>query len=181
MNWLDIAIAAILLFSVIPAVINGLVREIVTLAAVVIGILAALWYYPGPARWLEPYTSSPTVAGFVGFFLIFLSFLVVGLVVSKLLGALLKAGGLRWFDRLLGAAFGLLRGALVAGALVMALVAFLPGKGGDEAVARSRLAPGVLYCARTIAALAPQQLKQGFQEGLDRVRALWRGMPADTV
>ena len=177
MNWLDILIAAVVAASVISAVVKGLTHEVVSLAAAVVGFLVALWSYPAMARRFDSYTSTPAVAGFVGFLVIFIGFLVAGWLLSKILVKLLKASGLRWFDRLLGSAFGLARGVLVAAAVVVALVAFAPGKGPIEAVAGSRLAPSVLYCAGVIVTIAPRKLKDSFQEGLERVRRIWRQTP----
>lgn len=181
MNWLDYVIIAVIAISLVTSVIKGLTRELVSLAAAILGILGALWWYPDVARHLEPYTSSPAVAGFAAFALIFLVFLLLGWLVSKILAGLVKATGLRWFDRFLGAGFGLLRGMLIAAALVLAIVAFAPGKRPIESVAESRLAPTVLHFARAIVAVAPQKLKDGFHGGLDRVHKVWREMPSETI
>ena len=181
MSWLDYLIAAVILTSVIGSIVKGFTRELVMLAAAVLGFLMALWWYPLPARSLEPYTSTPGVAGFGGFLLILLFFLALGWMVSKLLARLIKATGLRWVDRLLGAAFGLVRGLLMAAVLVLALVAFAPGPKPIEAVAESRLAPVVLYGSRVVVTLAPRKLKESFQHGLERVRKVWREPGADAV
>lgn len=181
MNWLDAIIAAVLVISLVTAILKGLTRELVTLAAVIAGILGALWWYPEVARHLEPYTSSVAVAGFAAFVLIFLVFLFIGWVISKILAGLVKASGLRWFDRVLGGAFGLLRGVLIAAVLVLAIVAFAPGKRPIESVAESKLAPTVLQAARGIVALAPRKLKDGFQHGFDRVRKVWREGNSETI
>jgi membrane protein required for colicin V production len=180
-NWLDITIIIIIATSVIGSVLQGLTRELIALAALVTGALAALWWHPEAARHLEPYTSSPAVAGFVGFFIILVAFILAGWVVSKLLGMLVKAAGLQWFDRVLGAAFGLLRGVLTAAILVLALVAFRPGPAPAESVANSTLAPTVLYCSRTVMMMAPRSLKQGFESGLEQVRRVWRDHRIDSV
>src|SRR6058998_1033060 len=105
--------------------------------------------------------SGPATAGFAAFFVILLAFVILGSLVSKILGALIRATGLRWFDRLLGAAFGLVRGILASAALVLAIVAFLPGQAPPRAVAKSHLAPAVLYCARAIVMMAPRKIKEG--------------------
>lgn len=177
MNWLDVVIAIVVILSVVLSIIKGLTRELVSLAAAIVGLLAALWWYPELSRRLEPYASNATVAGFVSFMLIFLAFLILGFVLSKILAGLVKATGMRWFDRILGAAFGLLRGVLIAAVLVLAIVAFAPGKRPIESVAESRLAPSVLQFARVLVALAPHKIKDGFEDGLNRIRKVWREKP----
>ena len=182
MNWLDFLIAAVILTSFVGSIVKGLTRELVSLAAAVAGVLGALWWYPEVARHLEPYTSSSAVAGFAAFVLIFFACMVAGWILSKILSKLVKASGLRWFDRILGAAFGLLRGVLISAALVLAILAFTPGKKPIETVGESRLAPTVLHFARALVTLAPRRLKDGFENGLDRVRKFWRETPPkDTV
>ena len=181
MNWLDWLIAVVILVSFVTSIVKGLTHELVSLAALVLGLLTALWWYPEVGRRLEPYTSSQGIAGFVAFVVILVAFLILGGIVSKIMEKLLKASGLRWFDRLLGAAFGLVRGLLLSAGLVLALVAFAPGKEPIESVAQSRLAPMVLQCARVIVSVAPRKIKDGFQEGLQRVRKIWRESQTDTV
>jgi len=174
-NWLDIIIAVLVVTSVVSSIIRGLTRELVSLAALVLGILFGLWWHPVVGSHIEPHVGSQGIAGFVAFFVVLFSFVALGWLVSKVLGALIKAGGLRWVDRLLGAAFGLLRGVLASAALVLAIVAFLQGPATARAVAQSKFAPAVLQCARGIAALAPRSLRDAFDRGFQRIREVWRG------
>lgn len=180
MNWLDFIIGVLLVTSVVSSIVRGLTRELISLAALVFGILGALWWYPEVGRRIEPHLASKGVAAFVGFLVVLFAFLIVGALVSKIVGAMVKAAGLRWADRILGAAFGLVRGVLASAVLVMAIVAFLHGPGATQAVARSRLAPTVLYGARALAAVAPRPLREGFEQGLQSIRQVWRNQ-TDTV
>ncbi len=159
---------------------QGIARELVSLAALVLGIVCGLWWYPEVGRRLEPYAASKGIAGFVAFFFILFACLALGWLVSKILRAMIKAGGLRWADRVLGAAFGLVRGVLASAAVVLAMVSFLHGPGATQAVAQSKLAPAVLYGARGLAAVAPQPLKDAFDRGFQRIKEAWRGQ-ADPV
>ena len=73
-------------------------------------------------------------AAWVVFLLAILAFLVVypvlmlllGALIGRLLASLFRWIGLSWFDRMLGTAFGFVRGVLVAIALVTVLLAFAP-------------------------------------------------------
>ncbi len=71
--------------------------------------------------------------------------------------------GLRWFDRLLGGAFGFLRGAIVVMVLVMAMASFLPS---SRALAKSSLAQYFLVAGRAAVYAGPGELKQKFRDGL---------------
>lgn len=175
MNWLDVIIATLLLSSVISSVVRGFARELASLAALLLGILFGLWWYPELGRHIEPFSANKGIAGFVAFFLILFAFLAFGWLVGKILRAMIKAGGLSWVDRVLGVAFGLVRGMVASAALVLAILAFLHGPGATRAVAESRLAPAVLYGARALAAVAPRPLREAFDRGFQRVRDVWRG------
>ena len=173
MNWLDIVIAVILLVSLFTAFRNGLSREFVRLLALVAGIVAGMWWYGRLAGYYEPYLPSRQLAEFVAFMTFVVVSLIAGGVVAWALAKLLGWTGLRWFDRLLGGAFGAVRGLLISAVVVMAVVAFEPVSGSDETVAGSRLAPWVLYGAHAAAGLAPENLRTEFSAGFERVRGAW--------
>jgi membrane protein required for colicin V production len=73
----------------------------------------------------------------------------------------------------LGAAFGLLRGLLVAVALIMGVMAFSKDGTPPRAVEESRLAPYVSQAARVFAAMAPHQLKEGFHTSYEQAETYW--------
>ena len=85
---------------------------------------------------------------------------------------MLKVTGLSFFDRLLGAGFGVIRGLLIAAALVMAMLAFAPEAKAD-AVANSMLAPYVIGAARVFVAAAPREMKDGFRRSYEQVKNRW--------
>ncbi len=181
MNWLDILLAAILVLSFAGAFRNGITREIIRIVALIVGIAGGMWWYAGVAERFSPYVPDRAVASFAAFIAIVAGSLIAGGVVAWLLAKLLHWSGLRWFDRLLGGAFGLLRGMLAATALVLGVVAFSPTLGSPETVATSRIAPWVLHSARLTTAFAPESLRVPFFEGFDRVRARWSEPDGGTI
>lgn len=181
-NWLDLAIGGILLLSLIGAVRNGVTKEIVRIAALIFGVLGGMWFYERAALELTPYISNGQLARFAAFVSIVIGCLIAGGVLSWILAKLWGLAGLRWFDRLLGAGFGLVRGLVIATAVVLGVVAFSPFAGTAETVAGSRFAPLVLHGARAAAFLAPSDMKTAYDQGFERVRATWSGAaPAETA
>ena len=181
MNWLDIIIGLILIVSVIAALRNGLSREFVNLLALVVGIVGGMWWYGPVAMRLEPYLGSERLAEFAAFALILVAALIAGTLAGRLLAKMLGWVGLRWFDRLLGAAFGAVRGLLLTTALILAMVAFGPVQGSERVVAESRLAPWVLFAAQATVQLAPQSLYEDFSKGFERVRKAWIEAAPDSI
>lgn len=177
---LDIVLGAILLASVIGATLNGLTKELLRIASLVVGLLVAMWGYGLLAGYLAQWISNAKVASAAAFALLFVGCLITGALLARLLAGIWSLAGLGLLDRLLGAAFGALRGLLLAAVLLLALVAFQPVADTAGLVADSRIAPFVLNLARTAAAVAPEALREAYQEGLARVRDIAVGDPATT-
>lgn len=170
MNFLDWLIVGILVLSVIHAAAQGFVFELFSLAGTVFGYLLAAWEYPVAARFIAPYVKSDVVASGAGFLLIFVLVVVLAGIAGRIARWATQSVGLRWFDRLLGGAFGFLRGALVVMVLVMAMASFLPS---SDILAKSSLAQYFLVAGRAAVYAGPGQLKQQFRDGLkslDRIR-----------
>lgn len=177
---LDVALGAILLASVIGATLNGLTKELLRIASLVVGLLVAMWGYGLLAGYLAQWISNAKIASAAAFALLFIGCLITGALLARLLAGIWSLAGLGLLDRLLGAAFGALRGLLLAAVLLLALVAFQPVADTAGLVADSRIAPFVLNLARTAAAVAPEALREAYQDGLARVRDLARDEAATT-
>jgi membrane protein required for colicin V production len=173
MNWLDIVLLLILAWSVAASLRKGLTREILGLATVVLALLLALWFYGTAGSSLAPYVSSRSLANLGGFLAVFAGVMLLGSLVGFILGKFLRVTGLSLVDRLLGAAFGAVRGTLVAIVLIMAIMAFSSGDRPPASVVHSRFAPYVTSAARVAASLAPHELKEGFQKTYAQVQAAW--------
>ena len=182
MNWLDILIGVVLIASILGAYRNGLSREVVRLAALLVGIVGGLWYYEPLSVLLQPYIDNRGLAEFAAFMIFLVGSLIAGGIVAWALGKLMGWTGLRWFDRLLGAAFGVVRGLLISAVVVLGVIAFTPFPSSEERVADSRLAPFVLHAAQMVADLAPRTFEEDFAEGFARVRRAWiEGVPEAEV
>jgi membrane protein required for colicin V production len=173
MNWLDIVILLIVAWSVATAFRKGLVREVLGLASVVLALLLGLWFYGTAAEWLAPYMSSRPLANAAGFMAVFLGVLLLGAAAGYIVGKFLKVTGLSMVDHALGAAFGALRGVLIAIALVMAAMAFSTDGRPPDSIVNSRTAPYVAGAARMFAAMAPHEMKEGFRKTYDQAANAW--------
>jgi membrane protein required for colicin V production len=173
MNWLDIVLCIILAASVARSFRKGLSREVIGLVSVVLALLMGIRFYGTAAAYLSPHAGSPATANLVGFCLVFCGVMLLGGLVSFIVGKFLRVTGLSIVDHALGAAFGLARGIIVAIALIMGMMAFSRGGSPPAAVVGSRLAPYVVDAARFFASMAPPELKEGFRKSYAEVKEAW--------
>jgi membrane protein required for colicin V production len=173
MNWLDIVLLLIVAASVYMSFRKGLSREIIGLVSVVLALLLGIWFYGTASAFIQPHVSSRTAANLGGFLVVFVGVLLLGHLVGYVVGKFLRVTGLSIVDHLLGAGFGMARGALVAVALLMAVMAFRDGDKPPAAVVNSRLAPYVAGAAQLFADVAPHELKEGFRKTYTEVKSAW--------
>jgi membrane protein required for colicin V production len=170
-DWL---ILAVIVFSVLVAAAQGFMYEVFSLAGVVAGYLLAAWGYRQVAPWYVPYVKTAWVADLCGFLTIFLLVVLLAGCIGRIARFGMKEAGLRWFDRLLGGIFGLVRGVALVMVVVLALASFSPGL---TVLARSRTAPYLLVLARAAIWVAPSQVRQQFRAGMDAIGNLRHGVP----
>ena len=167
MNPLDWILGIILVYSGVRAAMRGFIAESFTLGGVVCGFLFACWFYRQAAESLAGLISTPAIAQLVAFLLILAGTMVTATLLGKLIRRTAKAAGLGFFDRSLGALFGLLRGTLLGISLLLPITAFLPTA---PWVQQSLLAPYFLRAAHAVSFLMPADLRLKLLDALERIR-----------
>jgi membrane protein required for colicin V production len=112
------------------------------------------------------------VCNLLGFLAVLAIFNIVGALIGKILSKLFKWTGLSWLDRLMGGAFGFVRGALIAIGFVAVLMAFTP-KPLPEWMVDSQLLPYAVEGSDICASIAPSGIKNAFREALTDIRKAW--------
>jgi membrane protein required for colicin V production len=159
-DWL---IVAALVFSVVLAAAQGFFLEVFSLAGVIVGFLLASWEYSVVAARLT-FINPPWAANMVAFFLVFAAVAILAGAIGRIVSWGMKQAGLRWVDRVLGGAFGLVRGLLIVTVAVMAIAAFLPD---SPILARSQVAPYFLVAGRAASWLTPSEVRNKVKEGIE--------------
>lgn len=172
MNWLDYVLVAMGAVFAIHGAIRGFTRQIMGLAATVLGLLLACWFYGTAGAFLIPYVSHKGIANFLGFLVVFVGVQAAGGLAGWLLSKFVKTIGLSWMDRLLGVAFGLLKGALTGVVLVVGLTSFAI-KPLPDAVAGSTIAPVLVEVGRVVVALTPKEMRDGFDRTYQNLKKFW--------
>src|SRR6185295_5114915 len=99
---LDWLVLAILLVSMVGSFIRGFARELISLSAVIVGLMLASWFYHEVGSFLIPYVKTEDIASFCGFVAVFLLTLIVGGLLSLLVRNFLRFVDLQWIDRFMG-------------------------------------------------------------------------------
>lgn len=119
MTAFDYAVLTIISASVLLGLWRGVVSEILALAAWIAAFLVARVVAADVATALSGQIGEPGLRLAAAYVLVFAGVLLVFAIARMLISLLLKAVGLGLLDRLLGAAFGVLRGILVVLAAVL--------------------------------------------------------------
>ena len=118
---LDWIFLVVLVLSFMVGAWRGLVYEVLSLGTWIAAFYLAQWFAPVVAQWLPMSGATETVQYAAGFVVVFIVAMFAGSMVTWLISRLFRVAALRPADRLLGAAFGALRGVvlmLVAAVLV---------------------------------------------------------------
>lgn len=121
LGWIDWALMALLLLSVVVGLWRGLVYEVMSLLGWVMAYVLAQWHGPTIAPWLPVGAPGSALNAAAAFVAVFLAVLVAWSLLAWLLRRLIQASPLDALNRVLGAAFGLLRGLLVGLAVATAV------------------------------------------------------------
>jgi membrane protein required for colicin V production len=167
MNPLDWLLALLLVYSIIRAAFRGFIREAFALGGLILGFLLACWFYRPAATHLTGLITSPQLAQFASFVLILVAVMIIATLIGTILRHTASAIGLGFFDRLLGALFGFLRGCLLGTALLLAFTAFLPSA---PWILNSLLAPYFLRAAHAVSFVMPSDLKLQLREGAQQIK-----------
>ncbi len=170
---LDWVIVLVIIFSVVQAISSGFVREFFAFAGVIAGYLIAAWEYPVVARFYARFVNTPWPAQIAAFFTVFVVVVILAGIIGGFSSRIVRGVGLRWFDRLLGAVFGLLRGVVVSVIVVMALAALAPQWG----LPQSRIAPFMETAGRGLVWVAPPEFRQRFWDGWRLLRTVPEHIP----
>jgi membrane protein required for colicin V production len=119
MSVADYVLIVIVTVSVLIGCLRGFIREGVSLAAWAVAVWVALRYAWLVEPWLGALDPSPSLKLWAARGILFVAALLAGALVNYLLGLLVRSTGLSGTDRLLGMVFGLGRGVLVVGVLVI--------------------------------------------------------------
>ena len=172
MNLLDVAILIIVALMTIRGFFRGIVQEAATLVGLIASFFLSALYYKNLALWLERYFPNHIIVlSFFCFVFLFILCLFLFNFFAILARGAIRLTLLGWLDRVLGAMFGLLKGAVILFVMVTILTVFYPKSG--PVVETSRFFPPILTITEKLTALIPYKIKDDFLSKKKALENFW--------
>lgn len=156
MEYADYAVLGIIAASMLVGAVRGFVKEAFSLLVWAAAFLVSFQYSGDLALQLEGHIELPSARTALAFAGLFLSVLLVGGLLTFLVGKLVEKTGLNGTDRLLGGVFGGFRGLILV--LVLMLVAGLTPVLQDRWWQQSRTIQSLMPLAEWAAQFLPDYI-----------------------
>lgn len=116
---IDWFFVGVLVVSLLVGAWRGLVFEVISVVSWIAAFVLAQWFAPAVAHWLPISSTNEALRYGIGFVLVFVGTIFAGSLIAFVVKKLLAAVGLSPADRMLGAAFGVVRGVVILLALTV--------------------------------------------------------------
>ncbi|TET07607.1 MAG: CvpA family protein [Candidatus Atribacteria bacterium] len=125
-NWIDVSIMIIILLNMIVGIRRGILRGIINLIGVITAIFLAIFWFKEVGEYISSHSQlSREIANILGFALIFLGIYLIARIIEIFLKKIFSLLFVSWIDGLGGALFGLTKGSLIVGILLV-IISFIP-------------------------------------------------------
>jgi len=153
MNWLDIVIIVIIAIPTLIGLRIGMIKAVLSLVGVIVGIILAGRFYVALAEQLT-FIPQDNLAKIAAFAIILVVVMIIAGVLASVLKWIASVVMLGWVNRLGGAIFGFVLGAIFCSALLAIWAQFL---GIEGLIAESGLAILLLDRFPMVLALLPEE------------------------
>ncbi|MDP1709607.1 MAG: CvpA family protein [Candidatus Komeilibacteria bacterium] len=164
---IDYALLAILAYFFFWGFSRGLIRAVGSFIGLIAAVVISSRYFEDAAARLAPYVGlegSPNVAKVIAFIVLLIlvnraAMLIVS-IVARAYNTMAVVPGMKLGNRLLGAALGLIEGAIMIGLIIYVTSRFPFGTFVESFLVDSRVAPIVLAVSGILQPLLPEAIRQ---------------------
>jgi membrane protein required for colicin V production len=142
MNILDYIILVPLLYLTIKGIIRGLIRELASLAGIILGIWLGNLYQPEVTGVISRYLPETRFMPLVSLALVFILMVILCNLAGWGVRFIFKKALLGWFDRLMGGVFAVIKTIFLAYVFIIILTFYTPKNG--PLISESLLAPWII-------------------------------------
>jgi len=162
MNLLDVLILACMVFLIVRGIFRGFVREVGSLAGIILGIWAACVYHPQMTALLKHFLPAWKYISLLGVVLVLFIVLVFCNGVAWLLHKFMTKVFLGWADRMLGAGLAVLKGVVIVYFAIVLTTFFVPST--SSFIADSRLVPAIVRSYQTMVGLVSKETYENLKK-----------------
>ncbi len=162
-------IGVIVGYGVIRGLFRGFIRELAAIAGVAAGFYVAYVHYQTISPRLMHWIHHSAYANIIAFILLFCAVVMIFAGAGMILRLIMKVALLGIVDRVLGAIFGGLKGALIVSLLFILLVSFLPA-GGAKILSDSKLSPYVNTVSKAMVMMIPKDMGESFKKNIEALK-----------
>lgn len=173
MSWLDAAIVIVFLFFIVTAFQNGFVRETVSMASAIAGVVLAGFFYDNVADSLLSSIDNVTTKNVIAFLIIFGGISIAGQLVAMLVHPAVVIMQLGIADQLLGAVFGLVKAFVIIEALLILMIAY-PRYDMDDRIRESDFAGIMIDAAEPVLKILPAEFDSRVDQFNDGVTNIYQ-------
>jgi membrane protein required for colicin V production len=166
MNLLDLGILILLGLVTLRGYYRGLLQELAVVVGLAGGVVVAAHTYLQLAEILSRWVHEPEYARIIAFVVILVAVYWLTFLAAHVLQRLLYHLHLDFFERLTGALFALIKGAVIIGFGLMVLALLLPRD--SRLLKESRTAPELTRISRQTLELLPPTFKKRVEDDLKR-------------
>jgi membrane protein required for colicin V production len=153
----------VILLAVLGGLREGFFRSACSTAGLLLGLALAAWNYGRLAAWLMFFVRIEAVANVIGFLAIALAVMALAGLAGQMIAKTVHGMGLGCLDRLLGAVFGFLQGALLVMVVILVALAFYPHA---HWLARAKLPKYFFGACHMTARMSPEEMADRIRHGL---------------
>lgn len=169
MSGADLAILGVLALSVLVSLFRGFIKEVFSILVWVAAAFAAFQASPALAEGLESLVALPSARTIIAFVAVFVLVLVIGGLISYLIGQVVEKTGLSATDRMFGGLFGLARGVVIV--LLAVMLARITPFPNDPWWQESRLIPRFETMADWTVGFLPDPIRQLLDSGQQQMQS----------
>lgn len=146
MNPLDIAILIIFIIFALSGLRTGLIRQVFSLGALCVGFYGAFTFHDELSKELPEFIKYDQIKTAISFAALFIVIYIPLILAGRGFRRLVNNIKLGWFDKILGLAFGGLKGLAICCIGVFILLSFLPPN--NKLIAQSKLTPQLISISK---------------------------------
>ncbi|MBM4289038.1 MAG: CvpA family protein [Deltaproteobacteria bacterium] len=173
MNLLDLGILVILLLVGLRGYYRGLLQEVSVIVGLVAGLIIAAHYYLSLARMMAQWVHTPLYSRIISFLMILMASYWIIRIAGHFLHRFASAIYLGSLDRVLGGAFGIVKGGVILGFLLTVITLMVPKD--SKLLQESMSAPFLRLAYQQTLRLLPPEFKKQVTERALQFEREWGG------